>query len=375
MLSNFGAHNDWRISLRPKSGLPKRKALRNKPLFEFGFRDNPITEPYRNPLIGISAIRLNQKPISTISLFSGCGGFDLGLIGGFEYLGDIFEPLPFEIVGAYDIDTSAIDTYRLNIGPHADVRDLAEIGPEELPAADLLLGGFPCQDFSTSGPKSGLDGKRGRLYRVMVEYMREHQPKVVIAENVPGLAKLHGGVILATILKEFSELGYRFKVWTLLCPDFGLPQSRCRLFLVGVRSDLDSHPLSPLPSHFMAHRSIDDAIGDLVEMTDETIANQSQYFVATAATAGGGQGDHVSKRGELAYTVRANAKARIHFHYELQRRLTVRECARLQSFPDQFVFPHFAMNAMTQIGNAVPPIVAHHVGRSLWEYFQSLRLT
>jgi DNA (cytosine-5)-methyltransferase 1 len=123
----------------------------------------------------------------------------------------------------------------------------------------------------------------------------------------------------------------------------------------------------------MAHRSIDEAIGDLVGVVDETVPNQSQYFVATAATAGGGQGDHVSKRGEIAYTVRANAKARIHFHYQLPRRLTVRECARLQSFPDEFVFPHSAMNCMTQIGNAVPPIVAHHVGRALAGFFENIR--
>jgi DNA (cytosine-5)-methyltransferase 1 len=124
----------------------------------------------------------------------------------------------------------------------------------------------------------------------------------------------------------------------------------------------------------MGHRAIDDALDDLMPITDETVTNQSQYFVATAATKGGGQGDHVSKRGQLAYTVRANAKARIHFHYELPRRLTVRECARLQSFPDHFVFPHSAMNAMTQIGNAVPPIVGYRVAESLLAYFRTLAI-
>jgi DNA (cytosine-5)-methyltransferase 1 len=358
--------------LRPKSGLPKRKALRNKAEFSFGFRDNPATEIYRNPLIGRSAVELTGAPIRTISLFAGCGGFDFGLVGGFQYLDTYVNPLPFEIVRAFDNDPRAVETYRLNISDHAEVRDLVETDPADLPSGDLLLGGFPCQDFSTSGPKVGLDGKRGRLYRVMVEYMRTHRPKVVVAENVPGLAKLHDGIILRTILGEFADVGYRFKVWSLLCPDYGLPQSRRRLFLVGVRDDLPGQPVLPEPTHFMNHRSIDDAIEDLKGITDETITNQSQYFVATAATAGGGQGDHVSKRGALAYTVRANAKARIHFHYELARRLTVRECARLQSFPDEFVFPHSAMNAMTQIGNAVPPLVAHHVGKSLAVYFQTL---
>jgi DNA (cytosine-5)-methyltransferase 1 len=284
----------------------------------------------------------------------------------------MFPAMPFEIVKAFDIDARAIETYRLNIGLHGEVADLVEKEPATLPQADLLLGGFPCQDFSTCGPKEGLDGKRGRLYRVMVDYMREHKPAVVVAENVPGLAKLHDGTILDTIVSELSEVGYRFKVWSILCPEFGLPQSRRRIFLVGVRNDLPGHPIIPMPTHFMGFRSIDDAIDDLKGVIDESVTNQSQYFVATAATAGGGQGDHVSKRGELAYTVRANAKARIHFHYELPRRLTVRECARLQSFPDEFVFPHSAMNAMTQIGNAVPPIIGHHVGRSLLTYFRSI---
>jgi DNA (cytosine-5)-methyltransferase 1 len=105
-----------------------------------------------------------------------------------------------------------------------------------------------------------------------------------------------------------------------------------------------------------------------VAITDETVTNQSQYFVATKATAGGGQGDHTNRRGEPAYCIRANAKARIQFHYELERRLTVRECARLQSFPDEFVFPYSAMTNMTQIGNAVPPLLAHKVATAIYDF-------
>jgi DNA (cytosine-5)-methyltransferase 1 len=360
--------------VRPKSGLPKRRALRNVPKFDFGFRNNPALERVRNPLIGLSAVRPHEQRTSVLSLFSGCGGLDLGILGGFTYLGGLYRSLPFEIVGAYDNDPRAVETYKLNIGDHARVADLAELSPRELPSSDLLLGGFPCQDFSTSGPKVGLEGKRGRLYRVLVSYMAHHRPKVVVAENVTGLVRLQDGRILETILRELEETGYRFKVWNLTCADYGLPQSRRRLLLVGVRDDLLGHPTIPQATHFMANRSIDEAIDDLKPITDETFTNQSQYFVATAATSGGGQGDHVSKRGELAYTVRANAKARIHFHYELNRRLTVRECARLQSFPDEFVFPHSAMNNMVQIGNAVPPIVAHHLGESLSVFFDLLKV-
>jgi DNA (cytosine-5)-methyltransferase 1 len=126
--------------------------------------------------------------------------------------------------------------------------------------------------------------------------------------------------------------------------------------------------MAPKASHVMHHVTIDDAIHDLIDVHDESVPNQSQYFVATKATAGAGQGDQVSERGKVGYAVRANAKARIHFHYELERRLTVRELARLQSFPDEFIFPFAAGPNVILIGNAVPPIVGHAVTRTIAEY-------
>lgn len=147
--------------MRPKSGLPKRRPLRNIPQFSFGFRDNPVTAFYRNPLIGRSLLSFNVRPIRTVSLFAGCGGFDIGILGGFKYLSELYKPLPFDIIGAYDIDTKAIETYKLNISENAEICDLAETNITNLPQADLLLGGFPCQDFSSSGLKLGLEGKGG----------------------------------------------------------------------------------------------------------------------------------------------------------------------------------------------------------------------
>ena len=142
--------------------------------------------------------------------------------------------------------------------------------------------------------------------------------------------------------------------------------------MVGVRKDLGAPPKPPTPTNLNSYRPIEEAIDDLKAITDESITNQSQYFMATKATAGGGQGDHDNKVGQLAYCIRANAKARIQFHYELPRRLTVRECARLQSFPDEFVFPFAAMTNMTQIGNAVPPTLAHHVAKTIADYLSKI---
>lgn len=264
------------------------------PEYQFGFRDNPAVAGVRHPnLEG----RRFKDGYSVMSLFCGCGGMDLGFLGGFRYLGDEYRALPFNILSAIDIDERSIQTYRLNISDHGTVGDLTQIGASELPKARVLIGGFPCQDFSSSGPKLGFAGDRGQLYEVLVRYMAHHKPEMVIGENVPHLASLHGGQYLKAIVEDFEGAGYNFAVWNLFAPDYGLSQSRRRLFLVGVRKDLGMPPGPPKPTHSSRHRPIEEAIGDLLPITDETVANQSQYFVATKATAGGGQGDHTNKRG------------------------------------------------------------------------------
>jgi DNA (cytosine-5)-methyltransferase 1 len=355
--------------MRPKSGLPKRKALKRKPIFEYGFKDNPKIRNYINPTL----IQSNNTKgyINAVSLFSGCGGLDLGFIGGFTFLNKQYPSLPYKIIQAYDIDEKATQTYALNLSNHVTTVDLTSVEIGLLPPANILLGGFPCQDFSSCGHKKGFQGSRGELYTIMKDYMSIHQPEIVVGENVPFLEKLENGFFLRRILEEFESVGYNFKVWKIYCPDFGLPQSRTRLFLIGVRSDIKPFPHPPTPELFFQYVSIDQAIGDLEEITDETIPNQTQYFVATKATKGAGQGDQKSKFGELAYTVRANTKARVHFHYSLDRRLTVRECARLQSFPDEFIFPHSASQNILQIGNAVPPIIGHLIAKQIYEFIKN----
>lgn len=357
--------------MRTKSGLPKRKALRRMPVFEHGFRNNPAVQNQLNPILR-PGHRAAPGEISTVSFFAGCGGLDLGALGGFTFLNKYYDPQPFNILAAYDNDEAAVGAYKLNISDHAHVADLTEIDMETVPAADVLFGGFPCQDFSSCGHKMGFSGPRGRLYETMVDYMRIHQPRVVVGENVPLLKGMNEGALLAQIVADLTAVGYNVKYWYLTCPDFGLPASRKRIFIICVRSDLPGFPTAPQPTHVMRHVSIDEAIDDLIAVEDEAVPNQSQYFVATKATAGAGQGDQKSQRGKVGYAVRANAKARIHFHHELDRRLTVRELARLQSFPDEFVFPYSTGGNVMLIGNAVPPIVGHAVTRSVAEYLQAL---
>jgi DNA (cytosine-5)-methyltransferase 1 len=359
--------------MRPKSGLPKRKALRRMPEFQFGFRNNPKIARSINPVF-------KGKPpeagaISAVSFFAGCGGLDLGLLGGFNFHGTYYRPLPFDILAAYDNDIGAVETYKLNISDHIHHQDLTTVDMRDVPLADVLFGGFPCQDFSSCGHKRGLAGERGQLYKVMIEYMKVHRPKLVVGENVPLLGGMKGGSLLDKIVADLSEVGYVVKCWLLNCADYGLPASRRRIIITCVRDDLAGAPKAPTATHVFKRVSIDEAIDDLMPITDESVPNQSQYFVATKATAGAGQGDQISERGQLGYAVRANSKARVHFHYELERRLTVRESARLQSFPDEFIFPHSTGGNMMVIGNAIPPIIGHHIGTSVIEFFQTLAVT
>lgn len=217
------------------------------PEYDCGFFRSPYTVKHRNPTWS----QADNKHLTCISLFAGCGGLDLGIAGGFKVFGKIYQKRPIRIVGAFDNSSDAVEAYRLNLGDHAHRCDLEEALVEQLPRADVLMGGFPCQDFSSSGPKVGTSGKRGGLYRVLAKYMRSHKPSVVIGENVPHLARLQSGKYMKEILSAFEEEGYHFTVWNLCAPDYGLPQSRRRLFLIGVRNDLPGFPYKTTQRHYV----------------------------------------------------------------------------------------------------------------------------
>ena len=270
--------------------------------------------------VGESESKLSSDCSNTVvSFFAGCGGLDLGFVGGFKYKNEVLTKTSFNILAAYDIDQKCVDTYRQNIGNHIQVKDLSKADPREMPSSDVLIGGFPCQDFATCGPRKGLGSGRGRLYLAQVNYMKHFRPKLVVAENVPGLANINNGEDLNRILSDFRACGYRFEVWNLFAPDFGIPQNRTRLFLIGVRNDINGFPVQPEKTHEKSYNTIEWAIDDLINITDESVPNQSQYFKASKAKKGNGQGDEKSKIGSPSYTIRANAKSRVRFHYHLDR--------------------------------------------------------
>lgn len=328
-------------------------------------RENSISIP-----AGASDIpeQETMQAASVVSFFSGCGGLDLGFHGDFEFKGTHFKRLPFNILKAYDFDKFCKVTYEFNLDSPFELCDLGTADVQLMPKADVLIGGFPCQEYSICGPLGGNNSKRGALFKSMSRYAKFWKPKIVVAENVPNLPRLNGGDDLKQIRQSFARAGYRSLIWNVHAPDYGVPQARDRVILLFIRSDIQINPKPPeiLNSQFI--RSVGWAIGDLISIEDEAIPNQSQYFKAALAKKGHGQGDEVSPKDAPGYTVRANAKSRIQFHYSLPRRLTVRECARLQTFPDSFIFPFAATRNIYQIGNAVPPVLGHAVAKTISEF-------
>jgi len=321
-------------------------------------------------------VNKETRPYSVVSYFCGCGGLDLGFRGDFNFRGKDYAKLPFNIKAAYDNEPRCVETYNKYFGKHAKSVDLSTIDVKSIPKAKILIGGFPCQEFSSCGPLGGIDSERGRLYKTLIKYMDEHLPSIVIGENVINLERMDNGNVLETIKNDLSNAGYEVQVWNMFAPDYGVPQRRKRLFIICIRNDIFKKygfPQKPIAKFINNHRSIEWAIGDLIKIKDDSVPNQDQYFGASRAKKGNGQGDESNMKDKPAYTIRANPKSRVQFHYSLDRRLTVRECARIQTFPDDFIFTHAKTTSISQIGNAVPPVLAYEVANSIVIYLNKMR--
>lgn len=316
-----------------------------------------------------------------ISLFSGCGGLDLGIVGGFSYLGKYYEKNPFDIIWANDINERATQTQKLNF-PHlnvicGDIKEILKINCEQstsnektiLPNADVVIGGFPCQDFSFAGKRQGLDVQRGKLYQCMTKVIEIIKPKVFLAENVKGLLTWEKGLAIKTIIKDFSKIGYNVEYKLLNAADYGVPQIRERVIIVGVRNDIKVAINWAKPTHSSNNKNlkpwvtIKEAIGDLENY--EIHQSLPNYGYSRAKLFAGKQGNIITKSDKPAPTMRAEHHGNIEFHYNLPRRLSAREVARIQSFPDNFVFVKSISDAYRQIGNAVAPVFAWHMAQMI----------
>lgn len=302
---------------------------------------------------------IEERTISVISLFSGCGGMDLGFSGGFEFLGKDYSQTPFEIIWANDLNSAACRTYKKNIGEHIVEGDIWKMMDEIPLEADVVIGGFPCQDISINGKGLGIEGKRSGLYRAMVEVVSRIRPKIFVAENVKGLLMKHNEKSLQQILTDFRALGYDVTYQLYNAADYGVPQTRERVFIVGTRSDINKF-IPPIPVSD-EHITSQEAIGDLEAIGLDESFNHIWSFAHKSSD----QGNRKLKADRPGYTIRAECHGNIQFHYALPRRISMREAARFQSFPDNFIFDSKLRETERQVGNAVPPVLAWHMANAV----------
>jgi DNA (cytosine-5)-methyltransferase 1 len=326
----------------------------------------PSVDRFKNSLPGIQVLGKNlSKKRTIVSLFSGCGGMDLGFLGGFKFLGKQYARLPFEIVWANDANEAACKTYMENLGKDIVCADVWKV-LDTLPAkADILIGGFPCQDISVNGKRKGVNGTRSGLYRAMVEAIKKVKPSVFVAENVKGLLMESSKDALGQILTDFGSLGYSVGYQLYQAANYGVPQTRERVLIVG--TDTSAKPFIPpkverSPSDWVSAK---EAIGELEKIEESPEMNH----IWSRAGKSPGQGNRRLQASRAGYTIRAECHGNIQWHYKLNRRISMREAARIQSFPDDFIFHAKLRETERMLGNAVPPVLAWHVAKAVLACF------
>ena len=351
---------------------------------QLSFFDNETNDIIKSVHVNILPV---NRVLKVVSLFSGCGGMDLGFRGDFDIRGKYYDKNPYEIVFANDIIQRACDTYTHNFGHKAYCGDVRELDYSILPDADIVIGGFPCQDFSLAGKRKGLSAERGKLYLEMKKVIEHCKPMAFIAENVDGIRRSNAGEdssALDVILDDFRALGYTVVYKALNAANYGVPQNRVRIIISGIRNDFGKIMKYPVETNG-ANADIPwvtakDAIDDLWNQLDKTpIKNHTSrdYSKAKFYPGKSMQGNCQIKADRPSPTIRSEHHGNIEGHYRTTdpahpddmtawRRLSVRECARLQTFPDDFEFPVSSSDAYKQIGNAVPPVLAWHIARALY---------
>ena len=326
--------------------------------------------------------------MNAIDLFAGCGGLSKG-----------FMDAGFNILVGVDNDQAALNTFALNhngaVPLNADLSkqetfdEIKKIAGDR--SIDIIIAGPPCQGFSLTGPRN-FDDKRNKLYLAVIEMVKQYKPKAFIIENVPGMATLYEGQIKDEILKRFRKMGYNIECKILCAADYGVPQIRKRLIFMGIREDIGKPEFPEIKFTPEDYRTCRDAVSDLPSLVDNLGSEEAEYICDHLGTnhtqmvkdtialvpEGGNYKDLPAGWGEsrkfhMAWTrLNGNAPARTvdtgHrnlFHYEYNRVPTVRESARMQSFPDDFVFTGTKTQQSRQVGNAVPPLLGQALGEAI----------
>jgi len=306
-------------------------------------------------------VPLFMDSFTAASLFCGAGGLDMG-----------FERAGFTTVWANDFDKDSCRTHKLWSSADVVCGDVAKIDADAIPDVDVILGGFPCQGFSLSGPRK-IDDGRNRLYKEYVRIVRAKRPAAFIGENVKGLLTMAGGAIMDTIVADFSKAGYNVFCQAVNAKNYGVPQDRERVILVGFRKDLGVKGFS-LPKGDGENNTLADALADLPPAAPDEVCRApfSSRYMSRNRKRGWG---------DVSYTIPAMAK-QVTLHPGSPdmvklgvdswcfgssgetRRLSYRECAAIQTFPPEMEFAGDLTSKHRQIGNAVPVRLAECVART-----------
>ena len=331
--------------------------------------------------------------MNIISLFSGAGGLDLG-----------FEKAGFDTVWANEYDKDIWETYEKNF-PHTklDRRSITKIPSNEVPEALGIIGGPPCQSWSEAGSLRGIDDHRGQLFFEFIRLLKDKKPLFFLAENVSGMLAGRHGEALDNIKKLFKESGYRLSFKLLNAHDYKVPQDRKRIFFIGYREDLGIK--FEFPNAFDKKRYLKDVIWDIKDDAlpakeknytngDSCTLNNHEYAIGTFSSMYMSR-NRVRSWDEPSFTIQAggrhaplhpqapkmqfieqNKRIFVTDKEHLYRRLSVRECARIQTFPDTHKFYYKnVMAGYKMVGNAVPSYLGYYLAQKIMEDMKSLGLS
>ncbi|MDD5811942.1 MAG: DNA (cytosine-5-)-methyltransferase [Treponema sp.] len=315
-----------------------------------------------------------MEKLKVASLFCGCGGTDVGLLGNFDFLGKHYASNNMEIVYANDIDDNACRIFEENFGIKPDNRDIRQINSNELPDFDILTGGFPCQSFSiiAQNPKRlGVKDDRGKLFFEMCRILRDKQPKCFIAENVKGLLTANQKSAFPLIMEEFKNSGYDVKHMVLNSANYGVPQKRERVIIVGFRKDLKID--FTFPNQVITDEDLFEPLKKVIENTVD-----EKYFFSDRAVEGmmkkrekmnKGRAQDIEKPcntvGAHLAKVSLNSTDPVLMLENRYRRFTPREVARIQSFPEKFELVGSESAQYRALGNAIPPVMIWYVANTV----------
>jgi modification methylase fnuDI len=326
-----------------------------------------------------------------LSLFSGAGGLDLG-----------FEKAGFEIIAANEYDKTIWETYEKNHKAKLIKKDIREILSSELPKSDGIIGGPPCQSWSEAGSLRGIDDPRGKLFYEYIRILKDMQPKFFLAENVKGMLSKRNTDAVKDIIKEFEKAGYNVFIKLLNAFDYGVAQDRERIFYIGFRKDLNINEFEfPYPIRNERRKYLKDIIWDLKDNAlpgkernktngEDCIIENHEYLIGSYSTIFMSR-NRVRQWEQPAFTVQASGRqCQLHpqaptmikvekniYKFvngkeELYRRLTIRECARIQGFPDTFKFYYTSLeDGYKMVGNAVPVDLAYIIAKKIKDIFNT----